>query len=142
MMAYQYIDADAIHAVGSAVSGAQLAWVDTETGKLTDISSAVTDTSGNVSITVPEEEDTYYLTAYMPDETDGEPLIMSLTEIIVSNDAPQVNPCALSALSIASLDSNPDALELTPEFSSDITEYSVPCCSISFYGFRRIPQRL
>ncbi|MDD6213762.1 MAG: S-layer homology domain-containing protein [Firmicutes bacterium] len=126
MMAYQYIDADAIHAVGSAVSGAQLAWVDTETGKLTDISSAVTDTSGNVSITVPEEKDTYYLTSYIPNETDGEPLIMSLTEIIVSNDAPQVNPCALSALSIASFDSNPDALELTPEFSSDITEYSVP----------------
>lgn len=126
LTSYLYNNADAIHAVGSEVFGAQLAWVDTETGELSPIPSAVTDTSGNVSITVPEEEGTYYITAYIPDGTEGEPLIMPLAEIIVSNDAPKVNPCALSALSIASFDSNPNALELTPEFSSDVTEYSVP----------------
>lgn len=141
MMAYEFIDADAIHAVGSAVSGAQLACADAETGILTDISSAVTDTSGNVSITVPEAEGTYYITAYIPDGTEGEPLIMSLTKIIVSEDAPQADPCALSSLSIASFDSNPDALELTPGFSSDITEYSVPVVafpSIDLGAFRSV----
>lgn len=126
MMAYQYIDADAIHAVGSGVFGAQLAWVDNETGTLTNIPSAVTDAGGNVSITAPETEGTYYLTAYIPDKAEGEPLIMSLTKIIVSGDAPQADPCALSALAIASFDSNPDALELTPEFSRNVYEYYAP----------------
>lgn len=126
MMAYQYINADAIHATGSAVSGAQLAWVDTNTGVLEDITSAITDTSGNTRITVPDAEGSYYLTAYIPDGTEGEPLIMSLTAIIVSKDAPQADPCALNTLSIASFDSNPNALKLTPAFHQSITEYSVP----------------
>lgn len=126
MMAYQYINADAVHAVGSSVAGAQLALVNTGTGKLTSIDSAVTDANGDVTVTAPEEEGTYYITAYIPDNTAGEPLILSLTKIIVSKDASQVEPCALSTLSIASFDSNPSALELTPEFSSDVTEYSVP----------------
>lgn len=126
MMAYQYIDADAIHAAGSSVYGAQLAWVDAESGDIEDITSAVTDTSGDVSITAPESEGAYYLTAYIPDSMAGEPLIMSLTKIIVSTDAPQADPCALSSLSIASFESNPNALGLTPEFSSNVTDYSVP----------------
>ena len=126
MMAYQYIDADAIHAVGSPVSGAQLALVNIGNGTVTDVSAAVTDTNGVVTVTAPAAEGTYYLTAYIPKSTTGEPLIMSLTKIIVSDDAPQADPCALSSLSVASFDSNPDALDLTPEFSSDVTEYSVP----------------
>ena len=126
MMAYQYIDADAIHAVGSPVSGAQLALVDIGSGTVTDVSAALTDTNGVVTVTAPAAEGTYYLTAYIPEGTTGEPLIMSLTKIIVSEDAPQADPCALSSLSVASFDSNPDALELTPKFSSDVTEYSVP----------------
>lgn len=126
MMAYQYIDADAIHAVGSPVSGAQLALVNIGNGTVTDVSAAVTDTNGVVTVTAPAAEGTYYLTAYIPKSTTGEPLIMSLTKIIVSEDAPQADPCALSSLSVASFDSNPDALDLTPEFSSDVTEYSVP----------------
>lgn len=104
MMAYQYIDADAIHAVGSPVSGAQLALVDIGSGTVTDVSAALTDTNGVVTVTAPAAEGTYYLTAYIPEGTTGEPLIMSLTKIIVSEDAPQADPCALSSLSVASLD--------------------------------------
>lgn len=124
MMAYQYIDAAAIHAVGSSVSGAQLAWVDTETGAIEDISSAITDTSGNVIIAAPETEGKYYLTAYIPESEQGEPLIMSLTEITVTKDAAQADPCALSSLSVASFESNPNALALTPAFDKNIREYT------------------
>lgn len=126
MMAYEYKDADALHAVGTSVSGAQLAYVNSADGQLTKIANAVTDASGNVTLSAPAEEGIYYLTAYIPEGTDGEPLILSLTKMIVDKNAPQEDPCALSALSVASFDSNPNALPLTPAFEQKITEYSVP----------------
>ena len=125
MMSYQYIDAEAIHAVGSSVAGAQLALVNADSS-LTAVQNAVTDTNGDVTVTAPAAEGTYYLTAYMPSGTEGEPLIMSLTKIVVDKNAPQEDPSALSALSVASFDSNPNALSLTPAFDPNTTEYSVP----------------
>lgn len=129
MMGYLYPDAAAMHGAGSAVSGAQLAWVDAD-GTLTDVEGAVTGEDGAVSLTVPEEG-TYALTAYMPaaeiEANDASPLILSLLPVTVSQDAPApAGPCDLTALSVASFQSNPGALELTPAFSSDVTAYSVP----------------
>ena len=132
---YLYKDADAVHAVGSAVSGAQLALVNIGTGKLTVIDGAVTDANGKVSVTAPAAEGTYYLTAYMPSGTDGEPLIMSITKIIVDKDAPVSNPWDLTSLSVTDLSNNPNALELTPEFNSSVTSYSVPAVTYDSLGF-------
>lgn len=126
MSGYLYINAETIHAAGSAAGGAQLAYVNTSTGALTDIAYAVTDSKGEATITAPETEGTYYITAYMPDSSDGEPLIMPLAKLTVSGEAKPSDACALSSLSVASFDSNPNALTLTPGFSGDVTEYSVP----------------
>lgn len=117
MMGYEYIDADAIHAVGSTVSGAQLAWVDTETGNLEAIASAVTNSNGDVSITMPEAEGTYYLTAYIPDNAEGEPLIMSLTKVMVSADTLQTNTAP-----IAAKESDSGEITLGDTYSVDLSE--------------------
>lgn len=141
MMGYLYIDADAIHTAGSSVSGAQPAWVDVSAGTITDIDDAVTDENGYVSITVPDSEGVYYLTAYTSESSEASPLIMSLTKITADEDAPRADPCALSSLSAASFDSNPAALTLTPGFSPDINEYSVPAVnypSIDLPVFRSV----
>lgn len=136
---YLYKDADAVHTAGSAVSGAQLALVDMTDnisgGSLAIITDAVTDENGKVTVTAPATEGTYYLTAYMPNGTAGEPLIMSLTKIIVDKDIPVSNPCDLTSLSITDLNNNPNALKLTPNFNSSVTSYSVPSVVYDSLGF-------
>lgn len=77
-----------------ALEDAQLAWVDTENGSLTDIENAVVDEDGNVSFTAPATAGTYYLTAYMPaDKVDDEfatPVIMSILPVTVDENAPDL----------------------------------------------------
>lgn len=121
---YMFRDAEAMHGAGSAVVGAQLAWVNTATGEITDIEHAVTDADGKVTLTMPADEGTSYLTAYMPasDIKDGKsPLIMSLTKVVADKNAPEADPCALTSLVIDDMGSA--HLELTPTFNSDVTEY-------------------
>lgn len=120
---------------------AQLAWVSTETGALTDIQGAVTGADGKAAFTAPAAEGTYYLTAYIPAEeieNYATPLVMSLVKVVVDQDAPQPEvPAAsvdLTALSVADLDSNPNALELTPAFSSDETDYKVEPVNFQKYA--------
>ena len=126
MAGYLYKDAETLHLAGTGASDAQLAWVD-KNGKLADIDGAVTDENGNVKIVVPDNEGTYYLTAYRTNkgvEAGKAPLVISLTPVVVDKNAP--GPCDLSALSVASYDSNPVALAFDKTFSADVTKYTVP----------------
>lgn len=124
-----YKDAAELHAVGSAIEYAQLAWVNTADGTLSDIKGAVTDANGKVTLTMPEKEGTSYLTAYMPAsgiEAGKSPLIMSLTKVVADNNAVEVDPCALSSLVIKGYPATgfeQEVLALTPEFSPEITAY-------------------
>ena len=123
---YLYGSAEGLHLAGNNVVGAQLAWVD-KNGELADIDGAVTDENGNVKIVVPNNEGTYYLTAYRTNkgvEAGKAPLVISLTPVVVDKNAP--GPCDLSALSVASYDSNPVALAFDKTFSADVTKYTVP----------------
>lgn len=122
----------------NTIEDAQFAWVAENKGaaEVTDIPKAISDENGAVTFTAPTAEGTYYLTAYMPaDEISNNyatPLIMHLLKVTVDKDAvepdapnvPQVDPCALKALSVADFKSNPNALELTPVFSPDATAYT------------------
>ncbi|MDO4481917.1 MAG: S-layer homology domain-containing protein [Bacillota bacterium] len=126
MMGYLYPDSEAVHAAGSASAGARTAWINTATGEKTDTESKASDINGDTDIILPDTEGTYYLTAYMPQDSTGNPIIMPLLKITADKDAPQAEPCALSSLSVASFDSNPNALTLSPSFDGEITEYSVP----------------
>ena len=123
-----YKDAAELHAVGSAIEYAQLAWVNTADGTLTKIEGAVTDADGKVTLTMPKEAGTSYLTAYMPaaDIEDGvSPVIMSLTKVVADNNVMEVDPCALSALSVTNFDTNPNALVLSPAFTGSVSSYAV-----------------
>ena len=75
----------------AGIEDAQLAWVNGNTGNLTAIKNAVTDENGAVTITLPAQAGTYYLTAYIPeaDITDyyATPLIMPLLPVTVYPDA-------------------------------------------------------
>ena len=116
------------------IGSAQFAWVSADGRE--DISGAVSDKSGDVTLNAPKTEGTHYLTAYMPageiSDNYATPLIMHLLKVTVDKDAvepdapnvPQVDPCALKALSVADFKSNPNALELTPVFSPDATAYT------------------
>ncbi len=126
LMGLSYMNAGSytldIHLLGTAVSGAQLAWV-SNTGALTAIDGAVTATDGTVALTLPETEGTYQLTAYLPSGSNN-PLILSLTEVVVGKAPTVADPCALTALSVADFDNWPaNSLALTPEFSSDVLAY-------------------
>lgn len=141
MMAYLYKDSAALRAAGEAVESAQLAWVDAD-GTVTAIADAVTDENGKTAVTMPEAEGTYYLTAYMPaeeiEENAQSPLVMSLLEITVDEDAPELedftNSCDLMALSVADLESNPNALSLTPAFDRGVTDYCVDTVAFQQYA--------
>ncbi|MBQ7974260.1 MAG: S-layer homology domain-containing protein [Clostridia bacterium] len=135
MYSSSYENREALRAVGSAVGSAQLAWVNMENGSLDLITGAVTDTDGSVTVSAPEETGTFYLTAYMPENAVGEPLIMSLTKLTVSNDTPVYGDCDLVALSVTDFDNNPVAIELSPAFDSDTTAYSVPAVVYESLGF-------
>lgn len=126
MNGYLYADASAMHAAGSAVSGAKIALIDEKNGDLTPLGTGETDENGSISVTAPEKEGTYYITPYMPLDSENDALILSLIKLTIDKDAPQDDPLALTHLSVASFDSNPNALEFMPEFSANVTDYSVP----------------
>ena len=86
-MGYSYKDLAAMIAGGSATESAKIATVNMQTGEMTDITGAVTDKDGKVSLTFAKPGE-YVITAYMPeDEITGNsasPLILSLTTVTVS----------------------------------------------------------
>ena len=125
MAGYLYKDTETLHLAGTSASDAQLAWVD-KNGKLADIDEAVTDENGAVTITVPDKEGTYYLTAYRTNkgvEAGKAPLVISLTPVVVSNNAP--GPCDLISLDVTNFDANPNALVLSPAFTGSVSSYAV-----------------
>lgn len=126
MGGYAFADASAMHAAGSAISGAKIALINENTGELTPLGTGETDENGSISVTAPDKEGTYYITPYMPLDSENDALILSLIKLTIDKNAPQDDPLALTHLSVASFDSNPNALELTPEFSAKVTNYSVP----------------
>lgn len=87
MMGYTYKDLAAMIADGSATESAKLSMVNMQTGEMTDITGAVTDKEGKVSLTFAKPGE-YVITAYMPEneitENDASPLILSLTTVTVS----------------------------------------------------------
>ena len=87
MMGYTYKDLAAMIADGSATESAKLSTVNMQTGEMTDITGAVTDKDGKVSLTFAKPGE-YVITAYMPEneitENDASPLILSLTTVTVS----------------------------------------------------------
>ena len=116
-----------MHLAGQAASDARLAWVD-ETGTPMNIEGAVTGDNGAVKIIAPNQEGTYYLTAYRTAEdieAGDNPLVMSLTPVVVDENAPQAGACDLSALCVADFEANPGALlGLKPAFAPNVTSYS------------------
>jgi len=84
MSGYLYADAASFRAAGNALSGAQLAVID-ENGAINNIDTSLSDADGNVTITLPPDEGTYYFTAFMPQDNTGEkivsPLIMPILKI-------------------------------------------------------------
>ena len=87
MMGYTYKDLAAMIAGGSATESAKISTVNMQTGEMTDITGAVTDKEGKVSLTFAKPGE-YVITAYMPEneitENDASPLILSLTTVTVS----------------------------------------------------------
>ncbi len=131
---YGYVPMEALIAYDqlAALDGAKLAWVGAD-GALTDAAAVGED--GAAALTVPETEGSYLLTVYMPaDEIKDHyatPVIMPLLRVTADENAaepetPQYGPCDLTALAAADFDSNPNALELTPAFSADVTDYRTP----------------
>ena len=112
MSGYQYKDAEAMRAAGMPIAGAQLASVDGENFTWADVDGAITSDAGSVALVAPSEEGTYYYTAH---SAGGTAVIPPVLKVVVSNDAPAPAPAAeLTALSVASFDSFPNALELAP----------------------------
>lgn len=125
MYGYLYKDADVLHLAGSVTPDAQVAWV-SENGNISDIDKAVTDENGAVTITVPDKEGTYYLTAYRTNkgvEAGKAPLVISLTPVVVDKNAP--GPCDLISLDVTNFDTNPSALVLSPAFAGSVSSYAV-----------------
>lgn len=135
MYSSSYVNKTALRAMGSAVGSAQLAMVDTASGSLNAIADAVTDADGKVTITAPENAGTYYLTAYIPENAIGEPLIMSLTKLIVSGDVPVYGACDLTALCVTDLTNNPAEITLSPQFDTNITSYKTAPVVYDSLGF-------
>ena len=133
MSAYLYPTADAMHGAGTPQRSAQLAWVDSQ-GQLSPLASGLTDDNGAVTVTMPQEEGTYWLSAKKPGSY--EPLILTLTKVVVTQDAPEVDPCTLSALSVTDLWTESASLSLEPAFSPEITSYTaseVPYASFTMF---------
>ena len=136
MSGYQYKDAEAMRAAGMPIAGAQLASVDGENFTWADVDGAITSDAGSVALVAPSEEGTYYYTAH---SAGGTAVIPPVLKVVVSNDAPAPAPAAeLTALSVASFDSFPNALELAPAFDADVTEYRVPAVKWSSNSWERM----
>ncbi len=81
----------------SYLENVQLAWIDPQSGIITDIKDATVDENSTVSLTAPAEAGTYYLTAYMPEEEIAEyatPIFMPLLTVQV--DLPDASVTAPS----------------------------------------------
>ena len=136
MSGYQYKDAEAMRAAGMPIAGAQLASVDGENFTWADVDGATTSDAGSVALVAPSEEGTYYYTAH---SAGGTAVIPPVFKVVVSSDAPVPAPAAeLTALSVASFDSFPNALELAPAFDADVTEYRVPAVKWSSNSWERM----
>lgn len=106
------------------ISGARLCTLNMETGKLSPIAEKVTDSNGKVSVSF-QEEGIYYLTL----QSDKDYLIAPICKVTVSADAPsQERSCRLTSLNVMNFSgftAKPSkALDLTPAFAPDTTEYS------------------
>ena len=133
MNGYHYKTPADLKAAATARAGVWLGWVDAETGIVTKIAGALTDFyTKTVSITLPNKDGTYLLTAFTEvdpeDEDDALYLVMPVKKVVIGEDSetPTYGPCDLTALSVGSYDSNPNALEMSPAFGTATTEYSVP----------------
>ena len=136
MSGYLYKDAEAMRAAGQPIAAAQLASVDGENSTWADVDGAITSDAGSVAFVAPSEEGTYYYTAH---SAGGTAVIPPVLKVVVSNDAPVPAPAAeLTALSVASFDSFPNALELAPAFDADVTEYRVPAVKWSSNSWERM----
>ena len=136
MSGSQYKDAEAMRAAGMPIAGAQLASVDGENFIWADVDGATTSDAGSVALVAPSEEGTYYYTAH---SAGGTAVIPPVLKVVVSNDAPVPAPAAeLTALSVASFDSFPNALELAPAFDADVIEYCVPAVKWSSNSWERM----
>ena len=136
MSGYLYKDAEALRAAGQPIAAAQLASIDEENSTWADVDSAITSDTGSVALVAPSEEGTYYYTAH---SAGGTAIIPPVLKVVVSNDAPVPAPAAeLTALSVASFDSFPSALELAPAFDADVTEYRVPAVKWSSNSWERM----
>ena len=105
------------------ITGAQLCTID-DSGALIPIDGAVTDSDGKVSVSF-ENEETYYLSLT---SGNNDAIIAPVCKVTVSNDAPdQVRSCRLTSLNVMNFSgftASPNkALELTPAFDPDVTEY-------------------
>ena len=126
----------AVSDAGQPIAGAQLASVDEENFTWADVNGAITSGAGSVALVAPSEEGTYYYTAH---SAGGTAVIPPVLKVVVSNDAPVPAPAAeLTALSVASFDSFPNALELAPAFDADVTEYRVPAVKWSSNSWERM----
>lgn len=123
MGCYLFRDAAAIHAAGSAVSAAQLAWVDIEDGTVTAIEGTTTDASGLVAVTAPSASGTYYLTAYATGS--NTPIVMALLPVTVTGSSTPVQQDTLTSLKLYKANNDSSLLTLTPEFSADTKNYTV-----------------
>ena len=136
MSGYLYKDAEAMRAAGQPIAAAQLASVDGENSTWADVDSAITSDAGSVTFVAPSEEGTYYYTAH---SAGGTAVIPPVLKVVVSSEAPAPVPAAeLTALSVASFDSFPNALELAPAFDADVTEYRVPAVKWSSNSWERM----
>ena len=135
MYAYLYPTADAMHSAGTSQRSAQLAWVDAQ-GQLSPLASGLTDDNGAVTITMPQEEGTYWLSAAKTGSY--EPLIRTLTKVVVTQDAPEIDPCTLSALSVTDYATFPAWLTLEPAFSPDTLTYTTPEVAYNSIAYLRM----
>lgn len=127
--AYAFDSPSQMRLAGSPMVGVRIAWVDEGSGLLKEVPGIATDGEGRVSVEAPATEGVYHLTAYTASEdiaTGSSPLVMTLLTVIVDDAISEQDPCELRSLEVASFDSNPDALEMTPVFSGAVMEYAVP----------------
>lgn len=121
---YNYSTPEVIAERTQKISGARLCTLNMETGKLSPIAEKVTDSNGKVSVSF-QEEGIYYLTL----QSDKDYLIAPICKVTVSADAPsQERSCRLTSLNVMNFSgftAKPSkALDLTPAFAPDTTEYS------------------
>lgn len=143
MYAYSYIfdSAAALHGSGNEIEGARLGWIDLASGAISGIKGAITDETGKVTLAPPQDNGVYYLTAFYTDEDIadiGYPIIMSLLKVVVDAEyTADKNMNALTNLEVASFQSNPNPLPLSPVFESTVFQYTTPEVAYEDFTFFR-----